>query len=176
MGAPAKYQTAEQRKAAQTERRRQSRLKITEENRELSKHPNPTAVLSRGPQRAQFLKEVREKLVPLIETPRKWSELGAELGGAEEDLDSEQGTRHLYHSPIVESRDVDSEERNNEVSNNIINDQVRSGIQFVCRIQLIKAASGIVKQELGDTPSGPSSPTYRVIASSGREIIVLDEG
>ena len=83
---------------------------------------------------------------------------------------------HLYHSPIVEFRNDDSEERNNKVSNNIINDQVRSGIQFVCRIQLIKAASGIVKQELGDTPSGPSSPTYRVIASSGREIIVLDEG
>ena len=42
-----------------------------------------------------------EKLVyfPLIQTSRKSSELGAELGGAEEDFESEQGTPYTYYSP-----------------------------------------------------------------------------
>jgi hypothetical protein len=67
MGRPAKHQTNEERKAAMALAKRTMRArKAEEEHNLLSRHPDQTAVLTRGQARKRFLEEIKANRVQLL--------------------------------------------------------------------------------------------------------------
>jgi hypothetical protein len=81
MGRQAKYQTHDYKKPANAEAARKKRAELKEnEQKLLSRHPDAKAVLARGKQREEFLREIREGEVTLIPDAPESNVTGVEGG------------------------------------------------------------------------------------------------
>jgi hypothetical protein len=94
MGRPAKHQTNEERKAAMALAKRTMRArKAEEEHNLLSRHPDQTAVLTRGQARKRFLEEIKANRVQLL--PLSIPTVPEVTGSDEQGEDVESGMNHL---------------------------------------------------------------------------------
>ena len=96
MGRPTTYQTKEDKNAAKAVGNRKARAKKAErEHNLLSRHPDQTAVLSRGQARKRFLDEIEANRVELL--PLSIPTLPEVTGGGEQCEDVESGMNYLIH-------------------------------------------------------------------------------
>jgi hypothetical protein len=104
MGRPTMYQTRDDKNAAKALGNRQARTRKAErEHNLLSRHPDQTAVLSRGQARKRFLEEIKEDRVQLLPLPIPTV---PEVAGNDEHCeDVESGMNYLINKLITENEE-----------------------------------------------------------------------
>jgi hypothetical protein len=110
MGRSTTHQTKEDKSAAKALANRQTRAKKAEEEYNLlSRHPNQTAVLSRGQVRKRFLEEINANRVELV--PLSIPTLPEITGVDEESGDIESGMYYRIDKLIKENEDRSIEDQ-----------------------------------------------------------------